>query len=93
MLKERYKINDVVSVKLASGEELVARFVDDEGGALIIRKPVTIVPHGEGMGFAPFMFTTQEDEFTINTNSVMSIVNTAPELAKQYLETTSGIIT
>jgi hypothetical protein len=92
MLKSTYQTNDVLSVKLTSGEEIIGRYVSNESGELTLRKPVSIVPHGEGMGFAPYMFTTEQEEFALNHRAVTCVAKTAGELAKQYLERTSGII-
>jgi hypothetical protein len=93
MLVKKYEKNDVVSVKLMSGEELVARFASIEDNVLTVSKPVIVVPHGEGMAFAPFMMTTQETNFSIDMKSVVVIVATADELAKNYIKTTTGILT
>ncbi len=91
LIETPIKKNDVVSMKMASGEEVVGSYQDENETSYTIDKPVCLVPTQEGVGFAPFMMTTQATSFTMNKSSVVSIAKTAEELAKNYTSTTTDI--
>lgn len=87
-----YKNGDVISLKLASGEEVVARLEEEKGGDLIVTKPLMLVSAQEGLGLAPFMFSVSPDaKFNIKLSSVLCVTKTEDEFGKQYLEQTSGL--
>jgi len=91
LINKGFAKNDVVSIKLASGEEVVARFDEKTDTTITIDKPMCIVPQQQGMGMAPFMFTTDETSFTLNLSSVVVITKTQSDLAKSYVEGTTSI--
>ena len=87
-----YKEGDTVSIKLTSGEEVVARLDKEEGTTLVLNKPLMITATQQGLGLAPFMFTISQDaKVKIDTSKVVCIVKTFEDFAKQYVSSTSGI--
>jgi DNA/RNA-binding domain of Phe-tRNA-synthetase-like protein len=92
LLEMPYKVGDTVSIKLASGEEIIANLKEETGESIVIEKPLTLVAQQQGIGLAPFMFTASpEAKLTINTKNVLCVTKTIEEMAKQYLSNTSGI--
>ena len=58
--------NDTVSIKLMSGEEIVARFIEHDNDYITVQRPMAIVNLPSGVGLGPFMFTVpQHGEFKI----------------------------
>ena len=87
-----YKNGDVISLKLASGEEVVARLEEEKDSDLIVTKPMMLVSAQEGLGLAPFMFSVAPDaKFNIKLSSVLCVTKTEDGFGKQYLEQTSGL--
>lgn len=91
LLEKPIAKNDVVSLKLNSGEELIGSYQDENETQYTIDKPVCLVPVEQGISFAPFMMTTESTKFSINKNSVVSMARTAEQLAKNYTEQTTSI--
>lgn len=89
-----YKEGDVVSIKLSSGEEMVANLVKEDSNTLTVSKPLMLVASEGGMGLAPYMFTVSpETKIAIRLNNVITVVKTAEDAAKMYTQQTSGIVT
>ena len=87
-----YKNGDVVSIKLSSGEEMVARLENEEDGKTIVSNPTMLVASEGGMGMAPFMFTVpMSSKFPLASSNIICIVKTDEDTAKTYAEQTSGI--
>ena len=93
LIEVPYRDGDVISIKLASGEEMVARLEKETADTLVLSKPTMLIASDGGMGMAPFMFTSSMDsKYTMRLNGVICIVKTEEETAKMYSEKTSGIV-
>ena len=89
-----YKVGDVVSMKLTSGEELLATLEEEKGSDYVLKKPLMLVAQQQGLGLAPFMFTASPDaKITVGNDKVVCITKTIEEMAKQYISSTTGIVT
>jgi hypothetical protein len=86
------KQGDVVSCKLNSGEEIVARFVEETATGYKISRPTVITMTQQGIGLMPFMFTVDPDkDLVVNHTSVAVISLSEKVFADQYLQGTTGI--
>jgi hypothetical protein len=89
-----YKNGDTVSLKLSSGEEIVARLDSETPKEYTLKKPMVLIMQNEGLGLAPYMYSVSPDaKFNVLVNSVSCIAKTEGEIAKQYISTTSNIAT
>lgn len=92
IIETPYKDGDTISLKLGSGEEIVARLEKEDTKYLTVRKPMVLIAQQDGLGLAPFMFSVSPDgKFNINVTSVSCVAKTEEQIAKQYTSQTSGI--
>ena len=92
IIETSYKNGDTVSLKLTSGEEVIARLEEETNTQVILHKPMVLIAGQSGLGLAPFMFSVATDaKFKINNTSVTCISKTEKELASQYTQQTTGI--
>jgi hypothetical protein len=92
LIETPYKEGDTVSMKLSSGEEVIARLEKETDTTITIYKPLMVVGSPQGLALAPFMFTTSQDaKFKISMTNVLCIVKTEDDMAKQYIQNISGI--
>lgn len=92
LIQTPYKVGDIVSVKLSSGEEMVATLEKENEKEVILKKPLMLVAGQNGAGLAPFMFTVDQDaKFSIKLNSIICIVKTAKDAASTYTQSTTGL--
>jgi hypothetical protein len=93
LLQKLYEPTDVVSFKLVSGEEIVARFHEEEPTAFVVKKPLALIPGPNGgMGLAPAVFTVSpEDLIRLNKTAVAMHAKTVKEIAGQYIQQTTGL--
>ncbi len=86
------KTDEVYTLKLNSGEELIAKVKGIEGTELIVAEPVSIAPGPQGMGLVPSMFTADpKGEYRLNTNSISIYAVTDASVKNKYVEATTGI--
>ena len=96
MLQTKYKANDVISLKLVTGEEVIGYYVRTTGdGEIIMRKPTTIVPTDTGLAFAPFMMTSDylkdNTEMPFNVRNIIINTPSSKSFADAYMQQFSGL--
>jgi hypothetical protein len=87
-----YKIGEIVSFKLTSGEEVLGRLEEENDKVFTLHKPMLLIMGQQGLGLAPFMFSVSPDaKFKIQAGSVSCVAKTQEDIAKQYTAQTTGI--
>ena len=91
---QTYKTGDTVSIKLTSGEEIVARVTEEKADSWIVHKPLTLMQGPNGLVLGQWMITCDPaQDVSIPKSNVMVITKTLEEHAKRYIEATTGIKT
>lgn len=89
-----FETGKIYTIKLNSGEELIAKVkAECVGNFINIEEPVSIAPgpHG-GMGLVPSMFTADpKQSVTLNTNNISMYTETDDNVKMKYIEATTGI--
>ena len=91
LIEKPISANDIVSIKLLTGEEIMGTYIKDNGDSLTIKRPSTIASNGQGMGIVPWMMTSRCDTADINKTAIIAMAQTEEDIAKAYTETTSSI--
>lgn len=85
-------IGEVITFKLTSGEELVAKLVDDGPMHYRLSRPMVIGMGQQGPGLMPYLFTVHPDKEVKLAKSTVTVAEVTDQVfAKQFLEQTSGI--
>lgn len=84
--------NEIYSLKLNSGEELIAKVIEAHDTHIMLHEPVSVAPGPQGLGLVPSLFTAKRDEnVRLNTSSVAVIAVTDESVKNKYIEATTGI--
>jgi hypothetical protein len=83
---------EVVTLKLTSGEEIVAKLVEDGPMHYKLKNPQVIGMGPKGPGLMPYLFTVSPDkEIKLQKSTVTVAEPTDEQFAKQFIESTTGI--
>lgn len=83
--------NKVYTIKLISGEELIAR-VKQEDGVTELIKPQSIAMTGNGgFGMMPWLVSAPDSNVLISDTTIVGAVETGKMVASQYLKQVTGI--
>jgi hypothetical protein len=94
LLEQHYKIDDVITIKLSSGEELIGKLQEETDDFFKIRMPLTLVAGQQGLGLQQFLFTGDpEGAIKINKTAITVTTKTVDNFAKLYIERTTGLAT
>jgi hypothetical protein len=88
-----WKIDEIYTFKLNSGEEIVAKLVGTDENYVQLTEPVSIGPSPQGgLGLVPSMFTyNNREKVRLNTNSISLIGQTDDAVKTKYIEATTGL--
>jgi hypothetical protein len=83
---------EVITLKLTSGEELVERLSSETETHYTLSNVRVIGMGQQGPGFMPYLFTVDPEKDIRLVKSTVTVAEPTDEtLAKQFIESTSGI--
>ena len=92
LVSKGYESGDIVSFKLVTGDEIVARIVDAGPNGFQVSKPCTVRPGPQGMGLIQSLFTAEADvNVVLQKEHVIMHAPAIDAMQKHYIKTTTGI--
>ncbi len=92
LISKGVAVGEVITLKLTSGEELVAKLAEETDSYYKLSKPMVIGMGQQGPGLMPYLFTVNPDrEVRLLKQTVTVAEPTDEAFAKQFIESTSGI--
>lgn len=83
---------EVITIKLTSGEEIVAKLVEETATHYKLSRPMVIGMGQQGPGLMPYLFTVNpEKDIKLNKDTVTVIEATDKMFADQFIQSTTGI--
>jgi len=84
--------NSIITIKLDSGEEVIAKFVVDLGEYITIVKPLVIMMGPQGLAFGTYVATMNQDkDINIAKSHIITMGVTGDKVATEYTNATSAI--
>ena len=92
---DKIKDGDLVTLKLASGEEVIAKYLSRTDTRYIsIEKALVLMQGPQGLAFGTFFSTAKQDEpFNIAMDKLISIAHINDKIAEEYKRVFSTIKT
>ena len=92
---DKIKDGDLVTLKLASGEEVIAKYLSRTDTRYIsIEKALVLMQGPQGLAFGTFFSTAKQDEpFNIAIDKLISVAHINDKIAEEYKRVFSTIKT
>jgi hypothetical protein len=88
----KVELDQVYTIKIANGDEIVAKITEETDSTYTINKPLTVVPGPQGIQMILSLFTANPDKTaTLNKTQISLIAPSREEVCDSYLEATTGI--
>ena len=82
---DKIKDGDLVTLKLASGEEVIGKFTGKADTYISIEKALVLMNGPQGLAFGTFFSTARQDQpFNIATDKLISIAHINDKIADEY---------
>jgi hypothetical protein len=92
LIDKGVSVGEVITLKLTSGEELVAKLAEETDSYYKLSKPMVIGMGQQGPGLMPYLFTVNPDKEVKLLKTTVTVAEATDDgFAKQFLESTSGI--
>lgn len=92
MMPLQQYLNQVITIKVNSGEEVIAKVINVDETSITLAEPLSVAPGPQGVGLMPTMFTTEPgSDIVINRNSITMIGTTNDQVKSKYIEATTGL--
>ena len=92
LIDKGISVGEVITLKLTSGEELVAKLIEDTETYYKLSRPMVIGMGQQGPGLMPYLFTVHPDkEVKLNKANVTIAEATDKGFADQFIQSTTGI--
>ena len=94
LLEKKAQDGDIIAIKLVSGNEIIAKLVEESERVIIVLKQVELgMAATGGVGFGPFMIGAPDDvEMIFDLSMVVTFVKARKEIKDAYIKSTSGIV-
>lgn len=96
---QQIQMNDVVCLKMANGDELIAKFISKESGKITVMKPLMMVvaagPGGQpGIQLVPFWMVggDADTKYPVSEAHVICMIKANEDARKGYQNQTSSIL-
>ena len=82
---EKFKEGNLITLKLVSGEEVIAKFKTLTSDYISIEKALVLMQGPQGLAFGTFFSTAEQKEsINIYKNKITSIANINDKIRKEY---------
>ena len=95
MLKtNKFNNGEIISAKLISGEEIVAKLGEETDATYEFQRPVSLSIGPQGAALTPYMITASAENLIIvvDKNKVIAIAEAQKEVCAEYTKATTGLI-
>jgi len=83
--------NKVYTIKLMSGEEIIARVKQSDGVTELIKPHAIAMNAAGGFGMMPWLVSAPGSNVLISDTTIVGAVETGTLVATQYIKQTTGI--
>ena len=83
---------EIITLKLTSGEELIAKLVEETMLHYKLSRPLVIGMGPKGPAMMPYLFTVHPDKDILLNKSAVTVVSASDkDFSDQYIQGTTGI--
>lgn len=99
LIEKQPELNDIVTIKLNSGDEVVGKLVNRAIDSISLAKPIKIAvqpisANQVGLAFVPLLGSVQDANIVFHYSGMaIRPVTTGDDVKRNYIQATSGIVT
>jgi len=92
LIKKPSRPGDIITFKLETAEEVIAKLVEETDTIYKLERPMTLSYSAQGVGLTPWLITSEaEATIEIEKRRVLATTPTMKNASDQYIQGTTGI--
>ena len=92
MITKKYEKNDIVAIKLSSGEEVITKVIEDNDSSMLVSKPIALVVTPKGAAMTQFlMMQDMNQTVELQKTHIVLLAKANKTASDQYIATTTNI--
>jgi hypothetical protein len=91
LLKKPITQGSVVSIKILNGDEIIARYENEDADTVTINRPLALTMGQGGLGMIPWVFLGDSETITLQKSHLFFVIPSKKDAADQYIQGTTGI--
>jgi hypothetical protein len=91
LLKKPITQGSVVSIKIINGDEIIARYENEDADTVTINRPLALTMGQGGLGMIPWVFLGDSETITLQKRHLFFVIPSKKDAADQYIQGTTGI--
>jgi len=92
LLQKPIAKNDIITIKLTTGEELIAKFLEESDTQLVVERATSMAANPQGgLGLVPWMMSAMPEKISLNKSTILAYTQTVKEIADKFVEATTNI--
>jgi len=92
LIQKPLEKNDIVSIKLLTGEEVIAQYEEETDAHLQVTRASIVAANPEGgLGLVPWMMSSAPESIRINKDTIVTYSTTVEAIANKFIEATTNI--
>ena len=92
LIEKPLEKNDVITIKLSTGEEIIAKFVEEKDDTLVVERATTMAANPQGgLGLVTWMMSAMPEKISLNKSTILAYTLTVKEIADKFIEATTNI--
>ena len=93
LIKKPSRPGDIITFKLETSEEVIAKLVEETDTVFKLERPMTLSYSAQGVGLTPWIITSEQDTvLTIEKRRVLAHTPTMKAASDQYIQGTTNTI-
>jgi hypothetical protein len=92
LINKGYGAGDIVCFKIVTGDEVVAKIVEETEAGFVVNRPCTVIPSQQGLGLMQSMFSADiNNNVLLKREHVIMHATVITDIENHYIRTTTGI--
>ena len=92
LLEKPIKKGSIITIKIVTGEEIIARLEEETEEGLVVTKASIVAPNPQGgLGLVPWMMSAVPDKVLLTSQNVVAYHITVDQIADKFIEATTDI--
>jgi len=92
LIDSGFKSNDIVAMRIAGGDEVIAKFISQDDKTIKVSKPLALTMTQQGIGMTQYlMMADMNKDFVFNKSAVVTMQKANKAAADNYIQGTTGI--